>query len=88
MVYELVKLFNKPFGAVLNKCLDVENPAEEFCAENDIKILGRIPFDKELGILNSNAKIAVRESKEYAKQFSSLLDIIFMEARNEAATNT
>ena len=57
MVYELVKLFNKPFGAVLNKCLDVENLAEEFCVENDIKILGRIPFDKELGILNSNAKI-------------------------------
>ena len=49
MVYELVKLFNKPFGAVLNKCLDVENPAEEFCAENDIKILGRIPLTKSLG---------------------------------------
>jgi len=28
MVYELVKLFNKPYGVILNKCLDDENPAE------------------------------------------------------------
>ena len=26
MVYELVKLFNKPFGVILNKCLEEENP--------------------------------------------------------------
>lgn len=88
MVYELVKLFNKPFGAVLNKCLEDKNPAEKFCTENGIKILGRIPFNKELGTLNSNAKIAVKESKKYEKQFSSLLDIIFKEALNEATTNT
>ncbi len=46
MVYELVKLFNRPFGVVLNKCLEEENPAEKFCLEKDIKILGRIPLDQ------------------------------------------
>jgi MinD superfamily P-loop ATPase len=30
MVYELVTLFDKPHGVVLNKCLDGENPAEKF----------------------------------------------------------
>lgn len=67
MVYELVKIFEKPFGVVLNKCLEGENPAEKFCLEKGIKVLGRIPFDNELGTLNSNAKIAVRESKNMKK---------------------
>jgi MinD superfamily P-loop ATPase len=42
MVYELVKLFDKPYGVVLNKCLEGENPAEKFCLEKGIKILGKI----------------------------------------------
>ena len=29
MVYQLVKLFEKPFGVVLNKCTEDDNPAEE-----------------------------------------------------------
>ena len=41
MVYELVKVFDKPFGVVLNKCFDGENPSEKFCLEKDIKILGK-----------------------------------------------
>ena len=88
MVYELVKLFNKPFGAVLNKCLEGENPAEKFCIEKDIRILGKIPFDRQLGTLNSNAKIAVKENKKYEEQFSTLLDAIIKEAPYETATNT
>jgi MinD superfamily P-loop ATPase len=55
MVYELVKLFDKPYGVVLNKCLEGENPAEKFCLEKGIKILGKITFDNDLGTLNSNA---------------------------------
>jgi len=39
MVYELVKLFKKPCGVILNKCIGSENPSEEFCKENNIKIL-------------------------------------------------
>lgn len=80
MVYELVKLFNKPCGVVLNKCLETLNPSEEFCIQNDIQIIGKIPFESELGILNSNAQIAVRESEKYCKMFSSLLDKLKEEA--------
>lgn len=79
MVYELVKLFNKPHGVILNKCLDDENPAEKFCLEKNIKILGKIPFDTNLGMLNSNAEIAVYKSNKYKEMFSSLLNIIIKE---------
>lgn len=88
MVYELVKIFDKPFGVVLNKCLNEENPAEKFCVDKNISILGRIPFNQELGTLNSNAKIAVRENEEYRKMFSSLLETVIKEAAHETAVNS
>jgi len=88
MVYELVKLFNKPFGAILNKCLNDENPSEQFCIENNIKILGKIPFDNELGKLNSEAKIIVKENKKYHDMFSSLLDKVIKEVQHETTINS
>lgn len=88
MVYELVKLFNRPSGVVLNKCLEEENPAEKFCLEKNIKILGRIPFDNELGTLNSNAEIAVNKNEKYRELFSSLLDTVTKEVRHETITNS
>lgn len=88
MVYNLVKLFNKPFGAVLNKCLDGENPAEKYCLDRNIKILGRIPFDNELGTINSNALISVRLKDKYRDLFSSLLNAVMEEVRNETIVNS
>ncbi len=88
MVYELVKLFNKPFGVVLNKCLEEENPAEKFCLEKNIKILGRIPFDTNLGTLNSNAEIAVSKNEKYQNMFSSLMKTVTKEVQHETTTNS
>lgn len=88
MVYDLIKLFEKPHGVVLNKCLNGENPSETFCIEKGIKILGKIPFDKELGTLNSNALISVRESETYRDMFSSLLQTVTKEVQHETAINS
>jgi MinD superfamily P-loop ATPase len=88
MVYQLVKLFKKPHGAVLNKCLEGENPAEEFCLQNGIKVLGKIPFDHELGTINSNALIAVRENKKYRDLFAGLLTAVVKEVQHETAINS
>jgi len=88
MVYELVNLFDMPHGVVLNKCLDGENPAEKFCLEKGINILDRIPFDHELGTLNSNARIAVKENEKYQTLFSSLLQKVTKEVQqHETDTN-
>ncbi len=73
MVYELVQLFGKPFSVVLNKCLEGDNPAEIFCLERGIPILGRIPFDHELGRLNSNSEIVSRIDDRYRQLFSGIL---------------
>ncbi len=83
MVHELVTLFKKPHGVVLNKCLEGENPSEIFCKEYSLPILAKIPFDHELGTLNSKALIAVREQEKYRKLFSSLLQKIVEEVAYE-----
>lgn len=80
MVYELVRLFDKPFGVVLNKCLPEENPAEQFCIGHQINVLGKIPYDEDLGKLNSKGHIAVREDKRYQGMFEELLGSIKREA--------
>ncbi|MCF8019328.1 ATPase [Petrocella atlantisensis] len=88
MVYELVGIFNKPFGVVLNKCLEGENPAEVFCIENNIKILEKIPYDSELGTINSNAEIAVHVDEKYKTLFGKLLDTVTKEVAYERASHS
>lgn len=88
MVYDLVKLFNKPHGVILNKSLEGENPSKNFCKERGIKILASIPFDNELGHLNSNGKIAVRESKKYKDLFSQILHKLMEEVDYERNSNS
>ena len=88
MVYELVKLFQKPFGVVLNKCLAGDNPAEQYCIEKDITILGKIPFEANLGMLNSNAEIAVEKDDFYRELFTNLLNRVKKEGQHEAITNS
>lgn len=86
LVYDLVKLFNKPYGVVLNKCLESENPSERFCTEHGIKILGRIPFEREIGTLNSNGQIIYRENDVYADLFRNLLNTVMEEVQHAAIT--
>lgn len=88
MVHELVRLFGKPHGVVLNKCLEEENPSEKYCMDQGILILGQIPFDKEIGELNANALILAREREAYRELFSSLLHRTIKEACYEAAFNS
>lgn len=84
MVYELVKVFGKPCGVVLNKCLEGENPSEKFCLEEGINILVRIPFDNELGRIHSEALIAARKSHKYMTVFADLLQTIRKEVSHGA----
>ncbi|MEN6351274.1 MAG: ATP-binding protein [Syntrophomonas sp.] len=88
MVHELVELFGKPHGVLLNKCLEGDNPAEKYCLNKGIKILGRIPFDRELGTINSDARIAVRENAKYRDLFASLLRVVSEEEQREPAPDS
>jgi len=88
MVHELVKLFKKPYGAILNKCLPEANPAEDYCFEQKITILGKIAFNHYLGELNAQGLIISRESEEYRELFLNIWDRIQKEVRNEATPSS
>jgi MinD superfamily P-loop ATPase len=87
LVYELVKLFNKPHGIVINKCMEGENLIETFCIENKIKVLSKIPFEPELGMINSDGEI-VSKSEKYHGDFSALLQTVAKEVQNETITHS
>ncbi|MFA7206055.1 MAG: 4Fe-4S binding protein [Saccharofermentanales bacterium] len=73
MVHELVKVFGKKYGVVLNKCTDKPNPSEDYCLKEGISILGRIPFDASLGAIASVGGIAALEDERFRAIFNSIL---------------
>lgn len=88
MVYELVQLFDKPLGVVINKSLAEDNLVEEFCVQHNITILSKIPFSTELGTLNSNALIASKNNPQYKDLFINLLNAISKEVHHETTLNS
>lgn len=72
MVYELTRLFQKPVGVVLNKCTEEENPSELFCIENNIPIIGRISFDRNVANENAKGVIVAKSSQEMGMIFEKV----------------
>lgn len=76
MVHELVQILDKPYGVVLNKCVDGFNPSKKYCIDNNIPILAEIPFDEHLGKINSDGEIAAEADNRYRTMFDDLLQQI------------
>lgn len=76
MVYKLVKLFNKPHCLVINKDIEDNDLIMEYCKENGINVISSIPYDSQLGLMNSKGLVAVHESSKYHGIFSHILECI------------
>lgn len=76
MVHELCKVLSKPCGVVINKMDAPYLPLESYCTENEVPILLRIPYQKEITTLCASGKIAVEENREAKALFSALLHSI------------
>jgi MinD superfamily P-loop ATPase len=79
LVYELVKLFNKPFGMVLNKVTDDALVAREFCSTNNINILAEFPYDSNIAKLSSDGKLLAQKNEHYYRVFNGILQKIVLE---------
>lgn len=82
MVYELVKLFDKPYGVILNKTVEGQTIAEDYCREHNIPILIRIPYDSEIALLNSRGQIAAAYNVEHLGLFQKLFRKITREVQS------
>lgn len=57
MAEELVKIFNIPYGIVINKDDGKDNIVKKYCRENDVQLIGSIPYNKNTAVLYSNGEI-------------------------------
>ncbi len=73
MIHELLTLVQKPFGIVINKADTLYSPLEDFCIEQEIAVLARIPYEEYLATLTAAGEIAILHDTEIAKTFSQLL---------------
>lgn len=61
MAVELVKMYKIPFGIVINKDDGKDNIVKKYCRNEEIKIIGIIPYSKATAILYSKGEILYDE---------------------------
>ncbi len=72
----LVKKLGFPFGIVINKALENNSLIQDYCKEEGIEILLKIPYLKEIAKNYSGGTLPVQNNKEWAARFIELYDKI------------
>lgn len=62
MAVELVKMYKIPFGIVINKDDGEDNIIKKYCKEEEINLIGTIPYAKKTAILYSKGEVLYDES--------------------------
>lgn len=57
MAVGVVKMYNIPFGIVINKDDEKDNIIKRYCKEEKIKLLGTVPYSKNTAVLYSKGEI-------------------------------
>ncbi|WP_352420352.1 ATP-binding protein [Proteiniborus sp.] len=68
---ELVKMFKIPFGIIINKDDGKENEIREYCKEENIDIIGSIPYKKDIAKEYSKGEI-LYHNPYYSSMFDKL----------------
>ena len=71
MAVQLVRNFNLPFGVVINKYNAKDDRIQKYCEQEDINILGIIPYRREAAEVYSLGKMIV-EMPEYKEIFEEI----------------
>ncbi len=85
MVYNLVKLFNKPHALIINKDMGDKDLIEKYCVDKNIRVIASIPYDAQLGLAISKGFIAAEKYTEYMELFKMILNTVEKEVHNETA---
>lgn len=65
MVIELVKLFNKPFGIIINKETEKNTSLHKWLNQNKIKVIDSIPWDKDIADSNAHGKTIEKTKSKF-----------------------
>ncbi|MFA4991042.1 MAG: ATP-binding protein [Candidatus Omnitrophota bacterium] len=72
LAVEVLRKLKIPFGVVINRSDLGNNKTEEYCEREDIPVLMRIPFKKEIAMAYSKGEPMVQAFPEYKKDFTRL----------------
>lgn len=74
-----VEVLNKmeiPHGVVINRSDIGDDEVDRYCKENNIPILMRIPFNREIASMYSVGIPMIKQKKEYIEKFQNMFDTI------------
>ncbi|ABE51588.1 ATP-binding protein [Methanococcoides burtonii] len=72
LALDVMRILGIPFGVVINRCDIGDNRVEEYCIEEGIPILMKIPYDREIARLYSKGIPFVNEMPEWKDRFLRL----------------
>lgn len=73
LVVQLLRDMKIPFGVVINKFDEDENIVKKYCADEEIEIIGTIPFDRKIAETYSKGEIIAEALPEYRENFETIL---------------
>jgi len=73
LAVEMIRALKIPCGVVLNRAGAGDNSVEEYCLEQDIPLLLKIPLDREIAKLYSRGITLVEGMPEWRSAFTGLL---------------
>ena len=76
LAVEVLKKLKIPFGVVINRADLGNNKTDEYCKQENIPVLMRIPFKKEIAMAYSKGEPIVKAFPEYKKDFLELFNAI------------
>jgi len=76
LAVEVLRKLRIPFGVVINRADVGDNHTEDYCTKENISVLMRIPFKKEIAVAYSKGEPMVKMFPEYKKDFQGLFDKI------------
>lgn len=76
LAVEVLRKINIPFGVVINRSDIGNDKTDIYCKEENIPVLMKIPFKKEIAKIYSKGEIIIEALPEYKKDFNGLFDKI------------
>jgi len=76
LAVEVVRRLNIPFGVLINRASLGDKRVEKYCRDEGIRILMRIPFDREIAVAYSKGIPLIEVKEEYLKQFREMFESI------------
>jgi len=68
----LLKTLGKPYGVILNKSTSASTPGGQYCIDNALPVLARIPYDPAIASIHSEGKLVVEENEAQGHNFIDL----------------